>query len=213
MFAILFTAVSAGAFLALRQTERPLSTTSRADSTFLPTLPPSKKVSVKEQKTPSLKEYSDPAGFRFLYPSNVSLVSELDEADSNLYSSIRLKPQTEGGYVSLKISGSNFTRIDDWLKANGISKNNPDVEKIKLGDLDAYQATSQKQKVTGALDTGAIITVINTDPEDPVLTKAYNSLLETFAFYQPEGAEVESQPQAAPSESGGEIIESEEVIE
>lgn len=215
IFAILFSAVGAGAFIAVRQADKPISTASRADSTFLPTIPPVAKKATPKEAT--LKEYSDPTGFRFLYPSSVSLVSEIDDADSDLYASIKLKPHNGGGYISFKITTSNFTKIDEWLKANGLSKNAPGVEKIKLADLDAYQTTIQNQKITGALDTGTIITLINTDPNNSDLSKAYDSVVETFAFYQPEGTD--STEAAAPAntapaaESSDEIVESDEVIE
>lgn len=212
MFAILFTAVSAGAFIALSQNEKPLSTTSRADSNSLPALPPVKKT--QTQKEPALKEYSDPSGFRFLYPSNVSLVTELDDSDSTLFSSIRIKSQSEGGYISIKVTSSNFTKLEDWLKANGISKNSPDLEKIKLGDIDAYQTMYQKQKITGALDSGAVITIVNTDPESAVLTKAYDSVISTFAFYQPqESSSVDEQSTETPASPSEDTTESDEVIE
>lgn len=161
-------------------------------------------------KQASLKEYTDPSGYRFLYPSTFSVVAELNEADPDLYSSLKIKPPTGTDYISIKVISSNFTKLDDWARANKLSAS--DIKRIKLADLDAYQAPIQKQIVTAALDTGVAFTLVAVNRDNRDLMNTYDTIIKNFTFYQPADTTRE-QPQApAPAEEVSDDS-SEEVIE
>lgn len=209
LLAVLVSAVFAGAFIAVQRSQTPINTAPRADSITLPT-PITKRN--EENKNTALKEYSDPSGFRFLYPSTVTMNVEQSE-DPDSYASIKLKAEPDGGYISLKIIASTFSRLDEWLKANSISKASPGLRKISLADLDAYQTTIGTQKITGAIDTGIALTFVLTDPDDPILSAAYDTIITNFSFYEPKAPAEGDQAPAAAQSTSQEIVEDEGLIE
>ena len=202
--------VSGASIVALNQNgKQPISMMPRAstsDATF-----PVKQQEIPK-KTVSLKEYSDPSGFRFLYPSDLNVVVENNSDDPNLYASLKLKPASGVGSININVNASNFNKLEDWLKANKISLSSTNIKRTKLADLDAYQVPLQSMLVTGAFDEGALFTISLTEPSNEALLSSYVKIINNFSFYQPET--VQDSPQApAPDNSTAVDTQSEEVIE
>lgn len=200
-------AVISTAMIFMNKTNQKIGSASRAETVTNPI--PTTPVRAMNKQT-ALKEYSDPSGYRFLYPSTFSVVAELNEADPDLYSSLKIKPAAGSDYISIKVITSNFTKLDDWARANKLSAS--DIKRLKLADLEAYQAPIQKQIVTAALDAGVAFTLVMVNSDNRELMNAYDTIIKNFSFYQPAEAPAEKPQEAAPApevsdESSEEVIE------
>lgn len=156
-----------------------------------------------KQKRPSstLLDYSDPAGFTFSYPDNLSIIKN-DLEDSSIYADIQLVSKDVSGSLNLIIADSKFKTINDWLKFNqGTNK------EVNLGNLKATEVKTSDRLLLGALDQGILFTIEIPLVEEEFWMKVYENLLFSFSFVSPESM-------AATGGSGSEVIfEGEEVVE
>ncbi len=208
--ALALTVVSGASILALRQNgQTPISAVPRAETSDSTRIIQTQLQPTKSQA--ALKEYSDPAGFRFLYPSDLNLVVEQSQ-DEEIYSSIKLKTSLTSEYISIKVTQTNFTKLDDWLRANKISPASLSIKRMTFAGVDAYQVPIQNQVITAGFDQGALFTFLITAPNNTSLRTAYDTILSNFSFYAPEGSSVQ---ESAPvqTQSSDVVSDGEEVIE
>jgi hypothetical protein len=159
-------------------------------------------------------DYSDPAGFSFSYPDNVSIsnrASEIDTViDPDAYADLQLFSKDKSGSLNLRIADSKFKTIQDWIKDQGLPENTTPVEK-KLGELTAYEVRTSDRLMLGALDQGILFTVDMPLIEEPFWMEVYNKVTGEFAFAAPEAATTQTSAAVSP---GDEVIfEGEEVVE
>lgn len=148
----------------------------------------------------TLIEYTDPAGFAFVYPDNLSLKKN-EEIDDSTYASLQLSSKDVSGSLNLEISDSKFVSIDDWLKLNQGSK-----REVKLGNLKALEVKLTDRLLLGALDQGVLFTIEMPLVEEDFWMKVYNQILTEFSFAPPSKENVGTS-------SDDVIFEGEEVVE
>lgn len=156
-------------------------------------------------------EYTDPTGFSFLYPDNLSVTNNLtsENPDPNAYADLQIFSKDKSGSLSLRITDTKLATISAWLKENNISDSNTPIEK-KLGNLNALEVKTSDRLLLGALDQGILFTIELPLIEQPFWNEVYNKVLADFSFISPETASAGNITQS----SGDEVIfEGEEVVE
>lgn len=137
------------------------------------------------QITPSktLKSYTDPSGFSFNYPDNLSLLNN-ELKDANSYAELQLAAKGLVGSLILKITDNKLTSLDEWVKVN---KNGPDTAKeTKLGNLKAMEITKKDKLLLGALDQGILFTMeIPQGAEKDFWGEVLNIVSADFSFAPP----------------------------
>lgn len=136
---------------------------------------------ITQQKSPAFLEYSDPSGFSFSYPDNLSIIKN-DIADDNTYADLLLSSKDISGSLSLKITDSKFTSLDDWLKVNRIIQA---PKEVKLGSLKALEVQLADRLILGALDQGIFFNIEMPAVEKDFWMPVYNKILEGFTFAPP----------------------------
>lgn len=160
-----------------------------------------------KEATPSesLTRYSDPAGFILSYPDNLSITKK-DIEDQSIYADIQLSSKDLSGSLSLKITDSKFSSLDEWVKSN---TNDPKNSKeVKLGNLKAEEIRLSDRLLLGALDQGILFTIEVPLVEEKFWSKVYESVLANFSFAAPEAA-----TSGGVDSSGDVSFEGEEVVE
>lgn len=184
-----------GIKLFFRQTKKPLSN------------PQANVTQVKEIKISETDiEYTDPAGFSFSYPDNLSIVKAEIE-DANTYADLQLFSKDVSGSVKIVISDSKFKSLDDWLKANQISLT---PKEVKLGSLKAVEVKTNDRLLLGALDQGVLFTIELPLIEESFWMKVYNKIVSEFKFISPDTNASQGGADASLSDV---TFESEEVVE
>lgn len=164
---------------------------------------------VKEiQPSNTFIDYTDPVGFSFSYPDNLS-ISKAETENPDTYADLQLFSKDKSGSLTIKITDSKITSLDDWLKANKIPSVNTPIEK-KLGNLKALEVKTTDRLLLGALDQGVLFTIELPLIEQNFWIKVYNRLLSDFAFASP----VANNSQGISNSSSEDItFEAEEVVE
>lgn len=156
-------------------------------------------------------EYTDPTGFSFLYPDNLSVTNNLtsENPDPDAYADLQIFSKDKSGSLSLRITDTKLASISGWLKENNISESNTPIEK-KLGNLNALEVKTSDRLLLGALDQGILFTIELPLIEQPFWNEVYNKVLADFSFISPEIANAGNTTQS----SGDEVVfEGEEVVE
>lgn len=163
-------------------------------------------VQQKKVATPSdtFKEYSDPTGFSFNYPDNISIQSS-EVIDASTYASLQLFSKDVNGSLNLVITDSKFSSLDSWVSLFKNATKEPPKE-LKLGNLRAVQIKTGDRLYLGALDQGVLFTVEVPLIEEAFWMKVYDKVLTDFSFTSPQAS------QTADS-SGSVAFEGEEVVE
>lgn len=152
----------------------------------------------------TITEYSDPSGFIFSYPDNLS-INKKDVEDESVYADLQLSSKDVSGSLSLTIKDSKFLTLDKW--AQSVTKSEKDIKEAKLGTLAARQIKLEDRVVLGALDQGILFTVEMPLIEEKFWSEVYEKVLASFSFVAP------------PSSSDGSVFtedvtfEGEEVVE
>ncbi|MBI4038424.1 hypothetical protein HY384_00540 [Candidatus Daviesbacteria bacterium] len=157
----------------------------------------------KTQILPSktMKLYTDPAGFTFNYPDDLSLAKN-EILDPNFYTDIQLTSKEIEGSLFLKISDTKFANLDEWLKSKQIAASS--VTETKLGNLLARQFQLQDKIMVATLDQGVLFTL--EIPENEYWMSVFEKVAADFSFSQPE-QDIEN------SSTGEVIFEGEEIVE
>lgn len=158
---------------------------------------------VKIAPSDTFIEYSDPSGFSFSYPDNLSL-DKKETIDESTYADLQLSAKGVNGSLSLKIVDSKFKTIDEWIKSNQTSSSQAPKE-VTLGNLEALEITLNDRILTGALDQGVLFTIEMPKIEEEFWMKVYQKILESFSFAAPQPENVGSTDDV--------VFEGEEVVE
>lgn len=145
----------------------------------------------------TLKTYTDPSGFSFNYPDNLSLLNnELKETDT--YAELQLIAKGVEGSLSLKISDSKLKSIDAGKEVN-------------LGNLKAREVETKDKLMLSALDSGVLFNIeVNFGESRDFWMGVYQSVLQDFSFTQPSADTAAS---GGVDSSDAVSFEGEEVIE
>lgn len=158
----------------------------------------------------TLIEYTDPAGFRLSYPDNLSLLNNALK-DDNTYAELQLVAKGIDGSLVLKISDSELTSLDEWVKTKKASS--PTPKETKLGSLQAMEVTTDDKLLLGALDQEVLFTIeIPLGKDRDFWMKVYDILLANFSFVPPSPDSATSPGQVS-SSADDVIFEGEEVVE
>ena len=155
----------------------------------------------------TFKEYTDPVGFSFNYPDNLSIVKNEIE-DTTTYASLQLTSKEVSGSLNLKIADSKLTSLDEWLKLNKVSGQSS--KEVKLGTMEALEVKLNDRLLLGALDQGILFTIEMPLIEEKFWMKAYNKVLSEFTFISPESV---ASKETVSTVSNDITFEGEEVIE
>lgn len=149
----------------------------------------------------TLKLYTDPSGFAFNYPDNLSLTKN-ETLDTNIYTDIQLTSKEIEGSLALKISDTKFTTLDEWIKSK---KTTPSATaETKLGKLPASQFQLEGKTMLAAIDQGVLFTL--EAPNKEYWMEVTKKVAADFSFAPP-------QQEVGSSASEGVVFEGEEIVE
>jgi len=165
-----------------------------------------------DQTVPSdLKTYSDPSGFKFNYPVDLTVNSK-KETDQSIYSSLEITSSKKQGDISIKIIETSITKIDDWFKQKKIKTS--DLKTVKLADLEAKQAQINGELITAAIDQGALIVITaNYQMDKDFWLKANEKVIGSFAFVNPASSQTSDTSDSSSGGGDDVIFEGEEIVE
>lgn len=146
------------------------------------TTPQGNLLQVQKQVSPSETsiEYSDPSGFSFNYPDNLSIQNNEIE-DESTYSDLQLFSKDVSGNLSLRITDSKNKSLDEWLSLNQAAAKDPPKE-VNLGNLKAMEVKLNDRLLLGALDQGILFTIEIPRIEEEFWMKVYDKILANFSF-------------------------------
>lgn len=152
--------------------------------------------------------YTDPSGFSFSYPDNLSLLNN-ELKDENSYAELQLAANGVAGSLVLKISDSKFKTIDDWIKT---IKSPQTPKEVKLGTLNAMEVGTGDKLLLGALDQGILFNIeVPLNEDRDFWMDVYNKILSEFTFVSPTANAVDQQDNvSSPDEVS---FEGEEVVQ
>lgn len=127
-------------------------------------------------------EYSDPSGFKFSYPDNLSITNN-KITDKITYTDLQLSSKEVSGSLSLKIADSKLATLSAWLTENKITQSPKDV---MLGNLKAIEVQLADRLILAALDQKILFTIEMPAIEKDFWLPVYNKILENFSFAAPE---------------------------
>lgn len=164
-------------------------------------LPSPQLIQTKEIKpSETLTQYSDPSGFIFQYPDNLSIKNS-EEDDTNTYADLQLSSSGVSGSLLLRVTDSKFNTLDEWAALN--KKAAKDTKEVSLGKLKGLEITTADRIYLGALDQGILFTIEMPLVEKEFWKTVYNKVTESFSFAAP-----------AQADSAADVsFEGEEVIE
>lgn len=152
------------------------------------------------------KTYSDPAGFSFSYPDNLSLTKN-DLTDAS-YAEVQLSAKGLMGSLILKITDSKFASIDEWAKSIKDVVGTP--KEVKLGNLKALEIKVSSGLKLASVDQGVLFSLDVPNSQNDFWMKVYNKILAEFTFAPPTNAD----SQGTVSSSSDDVsFEGEEVVE
>lgn len=172
--------------------------------------PLSKIIEEKVQVTPSETtiDYSDPTGFSFSYPDNLSLTNNEIEGN-NTYADIQLFGKGINGSLSLKVKDTKLKNLDEWLKENLIPSTLTPKE-VFFGGIKAIEIKTPDRFLMAGIDQGILFTIEIPLIEESFWMKVYEKILSNFAFTAPsQGVST----QGAAVGSNDVSFEGEEVVE
>lgn len=153
-------------------------------------------------------EHTDPAGFEFAYPDNLS-IEKSDSEDPNIYSDLQIFSKSVNGSIKIRIEDTRFKSLDEWIKSNNIPDTTVPQEK-KLGNLSAKEIKTGDRLMLGAIDQKILFTIEVPLIEEKFWMKVYEKILSDFTFISPEA---ENSSSGNTSSQSDVIFEGEEVVE
>lgn len=148
----------------------------------------SNQLEIAASVTPSktLKTYTDPSGFSFSYPDNLSLLNN-ELKDANSYAELQLTGSGVEGSLVLKIADSKLASLDEWIKTNKNASSEVPKE-VKLGNLKALEIKNNNKLLLGALDQGILFTIEVPLSEKDFWMDVYTKVIADFSFVPPSTA-------------------------
>ncbi len=164
--------------------------------------PAQQAVNIPTAPSETLKTYSDPSGFSFNYPDNLSLApNELTDAT---YAEVQLSAKGVEGSLILKITDSKFKTLDEWTKS--IKDVLGSSKETKLGSLKALEIKTANGLKLAAIDQGVLFSIDVS--QNNFWMKVYSKVIADFSFAPP------SQDNASTSGSSDDVsFEGEEVVQ
>jgi len=160
---------------------------------------------IKEAKpSETFIEYSDPVGFSFKYPDNLS-IEKTEEVEASTYADLQLFSKDVSGSLALRISDTKLKTVEDWAKE--LSGNTPSEK--KLGNLKALEVKTSDRLMLGAIDQGVLFSIEVPLIEQEFWMKVYETVLSEFTFIAPAA----NTAGGVSSGDEGVVFESEEVVE
>lgn len=171
---------------------------------------------VSTQATPAkilpsstLKEYTDPSGFSFNYPDDLSLLKN-ETINEQIYADLQLRSKGAGESLDLKIEDTKLASVEEWFEENGRIANQ--AKDVKWGELSAKSLEDKDKILIAAVDQGVLFTIdIFFGSHKDFWQKVSDPILTSFAFGS------ESSSGTSPQTGGGSeedvIFEGEEVVE
>ncbi len=152
----------------------------------------------------TLKAYSDPSGFTFNYPDNLSLTN--NEVTDASYAEVQLSAKGVEGSLILKVTDSKFLSTDQWVKSIKDLEGQP--KEVKLGSLRALEIKTAGKIKLASVDQGVTFSIDLSNSQNDFWMKAYNKILAEFTFAQP------AQDSVSSSDGSSDVsFEGEEVVE
>lgn len=145
-----------------------------------------KEISIKQAQPEPLKDlsYEDSSGFSFMYQSDLK-IQEVEIDDKTVYSSLEITG-SQPGKLTLRISDTNFTNLNDWLK-NFEGKNIiTDLRNDHWADLMTTEFTYgvPKLRKTTAIEN-KILYSLEAPADDGYWDKIRELILTSFKFDTP----------------------------
>ena len=153
----------------------------------------------------TLKTYTDPSGFSFNYPDNLSLLNN-ELKDESSYAELQLTANGVAGSLVLTITDSKLASLDEWVKMKNSSPQEAPKD-MNLGNLKALQIKSNDKLILGVLDQGILFTIEIPQGQD-FWTEVLNIVLIDFSFAPPSAGS-----SAGDSSSSDVTFDGEEVVE
>ncbi|MBM3205448.1 hypothetical protein FJZ41_01180 [Candidatus Shapirobacteria bacterium] len=176
-------------------------------------LRPLSETSEREAMTFTLKDWEDPAGFKFSYPQEVTIDNHQEDEEN--YASLELTEANHSGRLLIWMKDKKETSLDQWV-AN--QEGDPQVFDSDLGGHPAKKLAflSPQKLLTAAFDQEVIV-LVEVYPEDSWWNDVYLQVLDSFEFIPLPGEDkAKVKAPGAWSGEGGEsgiIDEGEETIE
>lgn len=165
-----------------------------------------------EEINPSmtLKEYSDESGFVIEYPDDLSLKRE-DVEDESVYSKIAISSSKASGNVSIKVTETKYTTFAKWLDAQDASLKSWEAKEINLGDLTAYEITTDDKTQSIAVDQGVLFVIsLDAKGNEKYWESIYKTVVSSLRFSKPESTTSGS---SSGTQAESDVILEEEIIE
>jgi len=153
-----------------------------------------------------LKDYTDPSGFKFKYPTGI-FTKELEFQSASVYAWIELTSPTIPGSITVKAEDTKLKSPTDYFK----NKSAANLKTIKIADLQGKTYEENNQLVTAFIDQGVLFTIIaDLQKNKDYWSAANQGIIDSFKFVVPEAA---SQSTTSDTSGGDVIFEGEEVVE
>lgn len=165
-------------------------------------------VSTKILPSSTLKEYTDPSGFSFTYPDDLSLMKK-ETADDLTYADLELKSKEVNGSLDLKIQDTKLTSAEEWFKES--KKVGIEGKQVQWGLLNGQSVEDKDGIIFAAVDQGVIFTMeVSYGGQKDFWQKVAEPILSSFAFNS-ETPQTTAQTGSTSSEDV--IFEGEEIVE
>lgn len=163
-----------------------------------------------------MKEYTDPAGFKFGYPSTLTVTPKAI-TDKTIYADIEITSASNPGSIHILVKDETVSTIEQWMKREKYTPAPDETKEITLAGLKGVQFTySPKELHSDVITTTAVIDqkvlfTISIEPETGAITatstssfwkKNNDALISSFAFVGNENTHTTSQKKSSPSTLG-----------
>lgn len=179
-----------------------------------------KTVAQKEVPTPTvvapsttLQEYTDPSGFTFEYPDNLTVTAQ-EIKDTTTYAHVLLTAPKVEGEIAIKVQETKLKSLDAWEVANKELISSASAKEVKLGSLDAREVTLSDKTLIVAVDQNILFTIeVMPKTEKKYWENVAPTILASFSFGMTEAGSDSTSAPLADSADDSVVSEGEEVIE
>lgn len=176
-------------------------------------LPTEQETKTKNLPSKTLKEYTDPSGFTFSYPDDLSIKTNEAE-DDTVYADIQLTATEANGNLRVRIVDTKVKSIKEWLDQIPAGINTDLYKDAKLDELPAKEYKDDNGIELLALDQGVLFEVnVSFENNKDFWQKVYDNTTSTFSFAQAESGQSTTTSGSSSGSSSDIIFEGEEVIE
>lgn len=156
----------------------------------------------------SLKEYSDPSGFSFNYPDNLSLTKN-EATGSGIYADLQLTSKEVDGNLNLKIQETKLASTEEWLKES--KKVGIEGKQAQWGSLNSQSVEDKDGILFAAVDQGVVFTMeVSYGGQKDFWQGVSDPILSSFAFSSESSQDT---GQASGSSAEDVVFEGEEIVE